>query len=584
MPKKRLVSILCITAVLLFSYAFTHYAYSAPSTQGDLDKINNELSAITEELKKSLAATKPLESQLQNIQQQIVSIKNQVAAVERDMVVKKKEIDNGYAELAKKEKILSHTIRDFYVDSYYDSPLLIFFSHGTMSDVTQTLAYQRARTEQERTVMTNIALSVTDLEKKKVELEQQQKWLVTTKASLDQQSAKLDETVKNAKDYQSKLSKQIAELTAQQKQLIAQKQSSLNLPKTAYNTSRGCSSDLTNGKSPGFSPAIGFFTFGVPNRVGMNQYAAKARAEAGQNAETILKAYFNADLTSNYQTDVTIHVTGSNEFGQSFDDSWNIEDYVKHVYEMYTSWPTEALKAQAIAARSIALARTNNGANPICPSQSCQVVKKELNDSTWQAVVDATRGMVLTNGGQPISAWFSITHGGYVYNSGDIGWNATSFTKNALDASGPVNSFADLKANAYDKDSPWFYCDWGSRGDYGGTAWLKPSEVADIANVILLARYSDVDKEHLYQPDKSNPSGKETWNADKIKAELKSRGGSPLDSVSDASVSVDFGSGRTTSVNIGGTSFGASEFKDWFNLRAPANIQIVGPLFNIEKQ
>ncbi len=29
---------------------------------------------------------------------------------------------------------------------------------------------------------------------------------------------------------------------------------------------------------------------------------------------------------------------------------------------------------------------------------------------------------------------------------------------------------------------------------------------------------------------------------------------------------------------------GGAEFKDFFNLRAPANIQIVGPLFNIERR
>ena len=61
-----------------------------------------------------------------------------------------------------------------------------------------------------------------------------------------------------------------------------------------------------------------------------------------------------------------------------------------------------------------------------------------------------------------------------------------------------------------------------------------------------------------------------------------------FNSISDIGVSVDWGSGRTTSVNVSGDagskSFDGSEFKNFFNLRAPANIQIVGPLFNIEKK
>src|SRR3990172_3025904 len=155
------------------------------------------------------------------------------------------------------------------------------------------------------------------------------------------------------------------------------------------------------------------------------------------------------------------------------------------------------------------------------------------------------------DGGNPGFTQYASTHGGYILNLGKF------------DGSGgnPTN-FSELNERAYDRESPWFYCNWGARSQYGGTAWLKSEEVADIANVILLARYSDVDKEHLYQVDKRNPVG----------------------DGSNTSVSVDFGSGKTSSVNVGGTSFDAGEFKDWFNLRAPANIQIVGPLFNVEKK
>ena len=53
-------------------------------------------------------------------------------------------------------------------------------------------------------------------------------------------------------------------------------------------------------------------------------------------------------------------------------------------------------------------------------------------------------------------------------------------------------------------------------------------------------------------------------------------------------MSADFGNGKTNSINLtgdaGSQSFDGPEFKDWFNLRAPANIQIVGPLFNVERK
>ena len=227
----------------------------------------------------------------------------------------------------------------------------------------------------------------------------------------------------------------------------------------------------------------------------------------------------------------------------------------------------------------------------ICPTDSCQVFQTNPKGGNWEQAVNATAGKVMMQGGQPIKAWFSSTHGGYTHSSGDIGWSGTSFTKNAKDTtSDSISSFGDLNSNAYDgpghANSSWFYCDWGARSQYGGTAWLKPEEVADIANVLLLVQRDSGTKEHLYQPDKPNPAGTDTWDPGRVKQELSNRGGTPFNSVSSASVDWDKGSGKTTNVTISGdagsVSFSGSDFKTYFNLRAPANIQIVGPLFNIE--
>lgn len=552
----------------------------------ELDDINKQLSDLNGKLSASQKATAPLESQLNDLQTQLKGIQNQVAQIEADLVQKKKDIDKGYKDLTAEKDLFNRSVRDFYIKSYFASPLLTFVSSADAGDWTRALVYQKKGADRDRDTITNLALKIVDLENRKKDLEEQQVKLASVKTKLDTEETSLAGVVKGAKDYQASLSTQIAQLSAKQQSILSQRLSSLNIPLTAYaGIGGGCSSDLTNGKNPGFSPRIGFFTYGVPNRVGLNQYGAKGRAEAGQSYQQILQAYYNADLSSGQSTSTNIHVVGTNEYGQSFDTNWSIEDYVKHVYEMPTNWSSEALKAQAIAARSYALAYTNNGSGNICPSQSCQVVKQEQNSQAWVDAVNATAGQVLTSGGSPIKAWFSSTHGGYVHSSSDIGWSGTSYTKSAQDTTSNVGSFGDLNNNAYDKASPWFYCDWGSRSQYGGTAWLQPSEVADIVNVILLARKDSSTGKHLYQPDKPNPEGTDTWDAARVRQEL---GSGAYTNVSDVSVSVDFGSGNTTSVNVNGDggsqSFSAGEFKNWFNLRAPANLQIVGPLYNVEKQ
>ena len=314
----------------------------------------------------------------------------------------------------------------------------------------------------------------------------------------------------------------------------------------------------------------------------MNQFGADGRARSGQNVETILNAYYaNFELKKDYDTNIQISTTTG--------WSGSIEDYVKRIYEMPNSFHPEALKAQAVAARSYGLAYTNNGAGSICTSEQCQVFKSDPKGGAWESAVNDTRGWVMVTGGSPVKAWYSSTHGGYILSSGEIGWSSTSWTKHGVDTvSGNASGFDDLKAGAYDKDSPWFYCDWGSRAQYNKTAWLKASEVADIVNTLLLVKADSSTTEHLYQTDKANPAGTDNWDEEKVKQELRNKGVTAYNNISSVSVSADFGAGATTSVNIsgdGGTSnFSGADFKNRFNLRAPANIQIVGPLFNVERK
>ena len=541
----------------------------------DLNAINTCLDQLTNAKQQSEKATAPLEDEVNGI-------KLRITFIEHDLAVKKKNIDDGYANLAKQTEVLNATIRDFYIKSYYNSPLLILLSANSASQLTQLLGYQKANADRDKAIITNIAITIQDLKAKKDALESEETSISATKA-------KLDVVVAGAKAYQATLSNQISQLSALQQQILAARLASLNIPLYA-STAGGCSSDI--GKDPGFSGGFGFFTYGVPNRVGLSQYGAWGRAKANQDYNQILSAYYNFDSISDVSQSTQIHVTGN-----GIDWTGSIEDYVKRIYEVPDSWTDHdlaALKAQAIAARSYALAYTNNGQGTICPTDQCQVFKTDAKGGNWDSAVSQTAGKVMVQGGNPIKAWFSSTHGGYVFSSSDVGWSGTSWTKEARDTSGDVNSFSDLKNNAYDKDSPWFYCDWGGRGQ-NNTAWMKPDEVADIINVVLLVKQDSSLGCFVFQPDKSPPapnprngcSQTDNWSSDRVKSELRSRNITPYNSVSDVSVSADFGSGRTTNIHISGDAgsvdFAGSDFKNYFNQRAPANINIVGPLYNVER-
>lgn len=123
-----------------------------------------------------------------------------------------------------------------------------------------------------------------------------------------------------------------------------------------------------------------------------------------------------------------------------------LEEYVKGVVacEMPSTFHEEALKAQAVAARTYAVARTissekNNNPSahtsaPLCNTTHCQVYKnhielKKIHGSQWMnddyvkisKAVDDTRGKLLYYNGQLVEqALFHSSSGGATENSEDV--------------------------------------------------------------------------------------------------------------------------------------------------------------------
>lgn len=522
----------------------------------------DELDDVTKELETLKTELANKESKHQNLRAQFDGIKQRVVVVEREIGKKEREVAEGEKNLAKQKILLNERAKSYYKNINKNSDFFMtLLLASDFSKSIQNFFYQKTVVDEDRNAIIRMALQIKDLEEKKESLVGEKARLAVIKEEVDRQAALIAGQIEGDKQ-------KIASLSQRQQGLIASKQAALNIPRSAGTSARGCSSDLSNGKDPGFSPKLGFFTYGAPHRNGLNQYGAWGRAKAGQNEEQILSEYYpGLTLKKDYDQNQQVNVEGHGTF--------SIEDYTKRIYEVPDSWTDNnlaVLKAQAVAARTYAL-NTVSRRGSICTTEACQVFKPEPKGGNWEQAVEATKGWVLMDGGSPGFTQYASTHGGYIQNLGKFDGSG-----------GNPGSWAELNERAYDKDSPWFYCNWGSRSQYSGTAWLKPSEVADIFNVIQLARADSGTSDKLYQPDKPHPDGKEVWSPDKVKQELRARGGSPLDSVSDVSVGVDFGSGKTTSVSAGGVSVSAGEFKDWFNLRAPENIQIVGPLFNVEKR
>ena len=577
-PKfKRIHAIGAIVALVLFIFC-SLFIHSSWVYADELSDVESKLADLKRAFEQSKAATTPLVSSYTKLQSQLADIQKRIGVVENEVERKAKEVAEGDVVLGDQQNILEQRVRVFYKRSYYFSPISALFSKRSLADFARELAYQRQITSEDKKTIAAVVLYIKDLEEKKKALEGERIRLAVVKQETDKQSQFLQTEIAGAKAFQTKLAGEIATLSQRQQQILAQKLASLNLPTSLGGGQLYCTDDKK--LDPGFRPAFAFFTFGIPHRVGLNQYGALGRARAGQSYQDILRAYFDSISFEKRDANTKIKVQGYGERP--------LDEYLLGIYEMPGDWPMEALKAQAVAARSYALAYTDNGAKEICTTQACQVYKGGNKGGNWEAAVKATTGEVMVSGGQVISAWYASTAGGYTFLSTDVGWGNRSWTKRLRDTQGDVNSFSDLFQKAYDRDSPCFYAAQGYRSEYAKSAWLKAEEVADIVNVLLLAKQDSGTQNHLSQVDRSNPDGVETWNVERVRGELKNRGISPYTSVSDFSIDWDKGLGKTTNITVGGDggnkSFSGDEFKNFFNLRAPANIQIVGPLFNVEKK
>jgi len=105
----------------------------------------------------------------------------------------------------------------------------------------------------------------------------------------------------------------------------------------------------------------------------------------------------------------------------------DLEEYLYSVLgaEMDGGWPQEALKSQAVAARTYALYKRqrSNGIFDVGDDQNWQVYKGLITESTGtRSAVSATRGQVLIYNGQAILAAFHSSSGGHTENVEDV-WN-----------------------------------------------------------------------------------------------------------------------------------------------------------------
>lgn len=521
-------------------------------------KVNSQISNLSKELNVT-------QNQLNEVDKTLKNISKEIEEIEKNLSFRKDS-------LSKKMEVRNSIVRSYYSLGNINSLEVLIGSSNQIKDLAVGFQAQEKLNSQMVDTIKILSSEITDFEKDRAESEKAKKELedsfkkfVALKNNLSNQKNSnlkvLGDLTNKQEDVEDKLddiNKSIKKLSEKQQAIIRAK------------SSEGESGSIGDYEQPDYSlpnppfkPAFALMSYGAFTHYnGMSQYGAKGRAEAGQKYTEILKFYYKVETKKIDDFPDNISVKGIGTL-----------DYQKYLYgiaEMPSDWPIEALKAQAIAARTYAY----RASKPICITEACQVYnsKKAANvPAKWKQAVDETKGIVLNN---PKNSQYSSTTGGY---SNDSGWD--------LNGNWPNQAYEKLAG------SPWFYKAWYTQG-YStssstcgrSTPWLSEKEMVDLLNSWVVWRKGSSDDKERISPAVNNCFGGNPYSMDSM-SEKAEGFGEKYTSISSVDVDIS-NNGQTSSVtfqtNRGKVTIEGSVFKTVTNLRAPGYVSIKSRLFDIE--
>ncbi len=582
-------TVVFFSTILVFFFLFISPTYSQTAEEleniinqkeEELNKQKSYLSEIEKRIKEISGSNYSLTEKVNLLNVEITKLQTEIDKRNTEIEEKLKIIAEKEALLQKKKESLDLVSSQLYMKSRYNEGQL-FFSFSNLEEMLQTIFVKKSAIDILKEDIEEITGEFVNLVELKESLEKEKQDLDTQKQDLDKSyqlvlaekkkvQAELNAQVATKGSVTRKINGLTAELSDLQYQLIVTRQGGTYVNPDSVPSNADYNSSLAGFMANAPSGSFGVFSIGAyTHRNGMSQWGARARANAGQNYEQILMAYYpgrafrtNTVVISGVSENIMTNISTTTYGTLNFED-----DYLLRLNEVPESWPMEVLKAQAIAARTYAINYTQNGRKSICTTESCQVVGAGQKTGAWKTAVQATRGMILTDSaGSPFSTQYAAVHGGW---SNTAGWDTTDKTGNG-----------DWMSRAWDRLSgvSWFYKMWYRTGysesssTCGRTSWLSQAEMSDIINAYQVwVAHNRSDSRILPIFDACHSSGNPYTHI-----ELRGLASRPVTSIS--SVIVSSSNGTTSSVsfytNAGTFIIPANDFKTIYNLRAPGYLRI----------
>ena len=356
------------------------------------EETRKKLESTKSKIEETLGTITQLSSQLSVTQSELNQVQNNIDQTQKELEEINTNLEDRNQRLSDKITFRNNLLRNYSKKNIL-SDLELFF---TKNDSNMTgfqlasfiYAFNKATSEETLNIIGTLNSEIRQFEENKRESEKLKNELETAQANLI--AVKNDLAIKKVSEEEEK--EELEEKEEGYEEELEKLQSKILALK--YSEEGGTVGDYASPSAktpePPFDNAFAAFSYGAYTHYnGMSQYGAKGRAEDGKSYKDIIKFYYGEKVKEKDDFPSKICVEGYGEM-----------DYQKYLYgiaEMPSSWDEDALKAQAIAARSYAYRRTKNG-GCICTTQACQVFSKSKSDdppSAWKEAVKDTEDKII---------------------------------------------------------------------------------------------------------------------------------------------------------------------------------------------
>jgi peptidoglycan hydrolase-like amidase len=399
---------------------------SLQQSNSDLQKAKNNVASYSNALASASSGLPALEAEIAKLKAEIEYNEIELKILNENRVLKELEMDQRELE---REGSLKSTYMEWRVK---DTDLKTIVN--TSFDIKKSREYgQIVMNSQQKNIfaltedLDSLNADIQKFETAKAELDKKNVELQDKKKKLEEEIARYQYLIQFSGNQVNTLQSNITAIQGKISGLSEEQRQAFLREEEILRQNQGTLGNTSCTKDPN-APAGSIYLCGngrdlvMGHGVGMSQYGAKGAADQGRGAADILTFYYPGASVGQYplSSEISVKYCPGNPALDAYQDGCSggaapvtervsFDTYLSGLGEMPDSWPVEARKAQMIAARTYAARYTANGnsSNPICLTTYCQVSYFKNGDTSEASVVQQTKDLVITYGGQLIEALYS---------------------------------------------------------------------------------------------------------------------------------------------------------------------------------